>query len=228
MHPPKTLSSYLVKPDLTARHKRQWAGFRTQMINISRHNPRAITRGLGCLLIWTVVIGSVRYINDPRSLALPTSSSSNHAAVTGTTPLMPTTAGLATVAHAAALPGGPSGQLLPPGSMAPDNAYRNSYARGQCTWYVAGRRQIPGNWGNAGSWYYHAVSSGWSVGATPAVAAIAWNPAYTNGAGYYGHVALVEQVSANGTQVYVSEMNYRGLGVKSFRWVPAKAFKYIY
>jgi surface antigen len=112
--------------------------------------------------------------------------------------------------------------------MAADNTYRNSYARGQCTWYVAGRRQIPGNWGNAASWYYRALSSGWSVGATPAVAAIAWNPAYTNGSGPYGHVALVEKISADGTQVYVSEMNYRGLGVKSYRWVSAKAFKYIY
>jgi len=57
----------------------------------------------------------------------------------------------------------------------------------------------------------------------PAVAAVAWTSA-----GFYGHVALVEQVSANGSMVYVSEMNYRGVGVKSTRWVSSKQFKYIY
>ncbi|GAC1371970.1 MAG: hypothetical protein NVSMB39_6150 [Candidatus Saccharimonadales bacterium] len=112
---------------------------------------------------------------------------------------------------------------MPPGAMAPFATYRNSYAWGQCTWYVASRRQIPPNWGNANSWYYHAVSTGWKVGTVPAVAAVAWT-----GAGYYGHVALVEQVSADDRQVYVSEMNYRGVGVKSFRWAPASSFKYIY
>jgi len=38
----------------------------------------------------------------------------------------------------------------------------------------------------------------------------------------------MEQVSANGASVLVSEMNYRGVGVKSTRWVAASAFKYIY
>jgi surface antigen len=112
--------------------------------------------------------------------------------------------------------------------MAPDRTYANSYARGQCTWYVASRRQIPPKWGNAAAWYYHASASGWSVGTTPAVAAIAWNPAYSYGSSRYGHVALVEQISANGASVYISEMNYRGIGIKSFRWVPANHFKYIY
>jgi surface antigen len=55
------------------------------------------------------------------------------------------------------------------------------------------------------------------------VAAIAWTPA-----GSYGHVALVEQISADGSQVYISEMNYRGVGIKDYRWVSAKSFKYIY
>jgi surface antigen len=194
MSPHKTLSSYLVKPDLSARRHRQWEGFRTQIVQIRRYNPHALSRGLGALFIWTVVIASIRYIDDPQSLALSVTSSSSQAAVTQAAPLQTpvTITALASVAHAQALPGGPSGQLMPPGTMAADNTYRNSYARGQCTWYVAGRRQIPGNWGP------------------------------------YGHVALVEKISADGTQVYVSEMNYRGLGVKSYRWVSAKAFKYIY
>jgi surface antigen len=107
--------------------------------------------------------------------------------------------------------------------MAAEHTYPNTYSRGQCTWYVAGRRQVPDDWGNAVSWYYHAVAGGWSVGTIPAVAAIAWTAA-----GWYGHVALVEQVSPDGKQVYISEMNSQGVGVKSFRWAPASAFKYIY
>src|SRR6185369_8237890 len=124
--------------------------------------------------------------------------------------------------QAKALPSGPTGQLLPPGTMAPPNTYQNSYARGQCTWYVASRRQIPPKWGNAAAWYYHAAASGWSVGATPAVAAVAWTPS-----GYFGHVALVEQVSADGSQVYLSEMNYPVAGRVTHRWASAKYFKYI-
>jgi surface antigen len=107
--------------------------------------------------------------------------------------------------------------------MAPQGTYANTYTRGQCTWYVAGRRQIPSNWGHARSWYYRASAQGWKVGSTPAVAAIAWTSA-----GTYGHVALVEQISPDGKQVYISEMNYRGAYVKSYRWVSATSFKYIY
>jgi surface antigen len=134
-----------------------------------------------------------------------------------------TSESLTNAAPVASLTGGPSGQLLPPGSMAADHTFANHYAWGQCTWYVAGRRQVPAGWGNAASWYYHAVSSSWHVGTVPAQAAIAWTPA-----GAFGHVALVEQVSGDGNSVYISEMNYRAVGVKSYRWVPASSFKYIY
>jgi surface antigen len=131
--------------------------------------------------------------------------------------------GLVQSAHVSSLPGGPSGQLLPPGTMAADRTYANNYARGQCTWYVAGRRQIPAGWGNAKSWYYNASASGWKVGNVPAIAAVAWTSA-----GYYGHVALVEKVSDDGQSVYISEMNYRGVYIKSYRWAPASSFRYIY
>jgi surface antigen len=225
MNPHKTLSSYLVRPDLSARRQRQWAGFRSHIMQIRRYNPRLLSRTIGAVLIWTAVIVSVRYISDPHSLSQQISTATNHAAIAKPTTFQPSTptATLASVAHAQTLPGGPSGQLLPPGTLAPDRTYANSYTRGQCTWYVASRRQVPAGWGNAVSWYYHAVASGWSVGTTPAVAAIAWTPA-----GSYGHVALVEQISADGSQVYISEMNYRGVGIKDYRWVSAKSFKYIY
>ncbi|HSX01577.1 MAG TPA: CHAP domain-containing protein [Candidatus Saccharimonas sp.] len=133
------------------------------------------------------------------------------------------TARLVSSTKAEFLPGGPSSQLLPPGTMAPQGTYINGYARGQCTWYVAGRRPIPSNWGNARTWFGHAVAMGWNTGTVPAVAAIAWTPQ-----GYFGHVALVEDVDPTTGQVLISEMNYLGLGRLDKRWVKATDFKYIY
>jgi surface antigen len=120
------------------------------------------------------------------------------------------------------LPTGPSGQLLPPGTMAPQGAIANTYARGQCTWYVAGRRRVPSSWGNARTWMPRAQAAGWATGTTPAVGAIAWTAA-----GYYGHVALVEAINARG-EVLISEMNYIGAYKISKRWVSPGSFKYIY
>lgn len=224
MNPHKTLSSYLVRPNLTRRHQRHWAGLRTDLLRVGGYNPNILSRTIVALLIWTALVGSVRYILDPQSLAQQKPQAASHGPITNSTIFQPgTSTALASVAHAAALPGGPTGELIPPGTMAPDKTYANGYARGQCTWYVAGRRQIPANWSHARHWYYNAMASGWSVGTTPAVAAIAWTSA-----GYYGHVALVEKVSADGTQVYISEMNYQRVGVKTLRWVPKSEFKYIY
>jgi surface antigen len=98
----------------------------------------------------------------------------------------------------------------------------NGYAFGYCTYYVATRRNVPSNWGNANAWYYNAQASGFSVGSTPIPGAIAWS-----GSGYYGHVAYVESVS--GGSVTVSEMNYNGGWDRvSWRTVPAYSFRYIY
>jgi surface antigen len=98
----------------------------------------------------------------------------------------------------------------------------NGYSFGYCTYYVASRRSVPGNWGNASSWYYNAQLDGFSVGSTPVPGAIAWT-----GAGYYGHVAYVESVS--GGMVTVSEMNYNGNWDRvTYRTVPASSFRYIY
>lgn len=98
----------------------------------------------------------------------------------------------------------------------------NSYAYGYCTYYVAGRRSVPSDWGNAVSWYYNAQISGYSVGNAPRPGAIAWT-----GAGYYGHVAYVESVS--GDMVTVSEMNYNGNWNRvTSRTVHASSFRYIY
>ena len=103
------------------------------------------------------------------------------------------------------------------------NLGSNGYAFGYCTYWVASKRYVPISWGNAASWYYAARASGYAVGSSPAVGAIAWTPA-----GYYGHVAYVESVS--GGMVTVSEMNYNGGWDRvDYRTVPAGDFAgYIY
>jgi len=105
--------------------------------------------------------------------------------------------------------------------MAAPYTFKNSYSGGQCTWYVAGRRQIPHGWGNANSWYSRARAAGWAEGSTPAIGAIAWTPN-----GYYGHVALVEVIE--GSNIQISEMNFLGSYQIDHRWVAASSFKYIY
>lgn len=111
------------------------------------------------------------------------------------------------------------------GSVLPSYSFvgnGNTYAWGNCTWYVASRRAVPAFWGDARSWYYNAQYSGYGVGSMPRVGAIAWT-----GAGWYGHVALVESVSGN--DVTISEMNYGGnFGRVTYRTVPYSAFLYIY
>ncbi len=98
----------------------------------------------------------------------------------------------------------------------------NGYSYGYCTWYVANRRAVPSNWGNASSWLYSAQAAGYAVGTAPRPGAVAWE--------YGNHVAFVESVG-NGT-VTISEMNFwgngGGWGRVSYRTTDASHFKYIY
>ncbi len=104
------------------------------------------------------------------------------------------------------------------------NASGNTYAAGNCTWYVKQKRPDIGNlWGNANSWYNSAASQGWNVGTKAKIGAIA-----TTGAGWAGHVAYVEKVSRDGQWVTISEMNYGGLYNMNTRTVHFSEFKYIY
>jgi surface antigen len=96
----------------------------------------------------------------------------------------------------------------------------NTYYWGQCTWYVASKRYVPNNWGNAISWYYNAQASGYATGSAPAVGAIGWER--------MNHVVYVESVNGDGT-VTISEMNYGGRpGVLHYRTEPIGRFLYIY
>lgn len=78
----------------------------------------------------------------------------------------------------------------------------NTFAPGQCTWYVASQRNIPWS-GNARDWWPNAAAMGFAEGQTPQVGAV-----MVEDLSVYGHVALVTAV--NGSSWTVSEMNYNG------------------
>jgi len=102
----------------------------------------------------------------------------------------------------------------------------NGYDYGYCTYYAAARSGAPSNWGNANTWAYYAALSGWTVSSTPRVGAIA-----QTSAGYLGHVAIVEAVSDDGTQMKYSDMNgISGWGRVGYSdWTSSSHFEhYIY
>ncbi len=102
----------------------------------------------------------------------------------------------------------------------------NGYDYGFCTWYVANRISVPNNWGNANTWDNLALLSGWTVSSTPRAGAIGQTDR-----GSFGHVAYIEEVSADGTKIKYSDMN----GLAGFArvghsdWTDASRFPhYIY
>ncbi|MBP9827517.1 CHAP domain-containing protein [Candidatus Saccharibacteria bacterium] len=109
-------------------------------------------------------------------------------------------------------------------TTAPSTAQQYSpagYAYGHCTYYVAKRRPIPSNWGNARDWLRNAKSAGFLTGSNPRVGSIAQTPY-----GRRGHVAYVEKI--DGDRVMVSEMNYTAWNRTTTRWASASDFQYIY
>ena len=102
----------------------------------------------------------------------------------------------------------------------------NHYVWGWCAWYVFEKRAqigapIGGVWGNANDWVSVASSLGYTVNNTPSVGSIAHSYAGANGAGGYGHVAVVESVNGDGS-ITVSEMGWNGgVGVVNYRTIPA-------
>ncbi len=109
----------------------------------------------------------------------------------------------------------------------------NKYAAGNCTWYVFERRvqlgrPIGSYWGNANTWSFSARAAGFNVNNVPAQGAI-----LVDTAGYFGHVALVEGVAANG-DVTLTEMNnmaYGGFNIVNSRTISAgqaAAYQYIH
>lgn len=107
-----------------------------------------------------------------------------------------------------------------------------SYGRGWCTdWASYRSAQLGnrvGNWGNANTWDNRARAEGRYVGRVPRVGAIMQTDA---GGGGLGHVAVVEEVSPDGTMVKYSDMNGLagwGNAAKTNDWVRAAGYNYIY
>lgn len=133
------------------------------------------------------------------------------------------------VLPAAERPGArPAASSRPSGLLSQIASYRNTsvagnrYDYGYCTWYAFNRRAELGRpvgsfWGNASTWASYARGSGYAVSRTPSVGAV-MQDSYS--AGGYGHVAVVESVGADGS-ISISEMNYAGWNVKSYRTLSA-------
>ncbi len=85
---------------------------------------------------------------------------------------------------------------------------------GQCTYWANMRyHQLTGYWvpwlGNAWQWKAGALNYGWVVSATPKVPSIIVLQPGVQGAGWYGHVAVVERINADGS-VLTSNYNWAG------------------
>jgi surface antigen/LysM repeat protein len=84
---------------------------------------------------------------------------------------------------------------------------------GQCTYWAAKKYGGVKFGGNANRWLVNSRAYGHSTGKTPVKGAIV----VTNENRRYGHVAYIERVEEG--RFYISEMNYKGLGVVSERWI---------
>ena len=92
----------------------------------------------------------------------------------------------------------------------------NRFAFGQCTYWANMRyHALTGYWvpwlGNAYQWAYGAAASGWIVSSKPHVPSIIVLQPGVEGAGGYGHVAIVERINSDGS-VYTSNYNWYSNG----------------
>jgi hypothetical protein len=99
---------------------------------------------------------------------------------------------------------------------AADDGSLSHFFYGQCTYWVNMRyHQSTGHWipwlGNAYQWAYQAPAYGWTLSSTPnpnGSSIMVFSP-YAEGAGAYGHVAVVEGVNSDGS-VVTSNWNWGG------------------
>lgn len=102
----------------------------------------------------------------------------------------------------------------PPGGVTSGVGGLDRFFYGQCTYWANLRyHQLTGYWvpwlGNAWQWAGGAANSGWVVSATPKLYSIIVLQAGVQGAGWYGHVAIVEKINADGS-VLTSNFNWAG------------------
>ncbi len=108
-----------------------------------------------------------------------------------------------------------------------DPAYKNKpehkFFAGYCTWYVARKWRddlgSPITWsGDGGAWFVNAEAEGRKVTTDASEAVPGAIMVWTRGSYGKGHVAYVESVEEDG--IHISEMNVRGLYVKSTAIIP--------
>lgn len=100
----------------------------------------------------------------------------------------------------------------------------NIFPFGACTWWADQRYyQLHGTYvpwttnSNAWQWTARAYQFGWHVSSTPRAGAIMDLQPGVQGAGWLGHVGVVEQVRANGTFI-ASSMNWNGNTQTATNW----------
>jgi hypothetical protein len=108
--------------------------------------------------------------------------------------------------------GGTSFAGLP--TAPPGGGGLNRFFYGQCTYWANMRyHELTGYWvpwlGNAWQWVAGAEGYGWVVSSTPQLHSIIVLQPGVEGAGWYGHVAIVEQINADGS-VLTSNFNWGG------------------
>ncbi len=98
----------------------------------------------------------------------------------------------------------------------------DGFTYGQCTYYADFRyHQLTGNWvpwgGDAWAWAAGARAYGWNVSSIPHVPSIIVLQPGVQGAGYFGHVAVVEGINKDGS-VYATNWNWYANGGGWARW----------
>ncbi|HEX4207513.1 MAG TPA: CHAP domain-containing protein [Ktedonobacteraceae bacterium] len=112
-------------------------------------------------------------------------------------------------------PGANTGQFADvPGAPILGGGGLDRFFYGQCTyWANMHYHDLTGLWvpwlGNAAQWASGAIQSGWVVSGTPRVSSILVLQPFVQGAGGYGHVAVVERVNPDGS-VLTSNWNWGG------------------
>jgi surface antigen len=103
------------------------------------------------------------------------------------------------------------------GDLTQNTSGGNAYPAGQCTYYVATIYNVPGDWGNADTWFPSAAGQGFATSSTPSAGAVV---VWGSGGGYseFGHVAVVQSVQSS-TSFTVTEMNFYGVGIVDSRQV---------
>ncbi|GFH40449.1 phage tail tip lysozyme [Lactococcus insecticola] len=106
----------------------------------------------------------------------------------------------------------------------------NTYAAGNCTWYVKDvfKTRMGDYWGNAKDWAASASREGLLVDGNPVAnkTIAVFAPGSAGADATYGHVAVV--IGVSGDTVTISEMNAVGLGKISTREIPKSAATYIH